>query len=236
VPDEAHLVIEGLVRAYYPTAIEDITVNFVAEGEFATHYTSLESPRLSHFSFEALEDTIVVAFSYEYLGKLRTVHAELERQSGYMKSQQAAIRDKLFSIMGQSNQNALMLYSQKPEYVFDMAYACHEATEQYDDFKKNVQPFRLLIEKNKAEIARYDYLINSLSTMNVSTLSKKAQTDKSVCLTFAVNIRHTLNDNSNQFKDYINYYQEIEQQLKALNDYANKRYKNIQSGIFNNAG
>lgn len=168
--------------------------------------------------------------------ELTNYHAELERQSGYMKSQQAAIRDKLFSIMGQSNQNALMLYSQKPEYVFDMAYACHEATEQYDDFKKNVQPFRLLIEKNKAEIARYDYLINSLSTMNVSTLSKKAQTDKSVCLTFAVNIRHTLNDNSNQFKDYINYYQEIEQQLKALNDYANKRYKNIQSGIFNNAG
>lgn len=79
VPDEAHLVIEGLVRAYYPTAIEDITVNFVAEGEFATHYTSLESPRPSHFSFEALEDTIVVAFSYEYLGKLRTAHAELER-------------------------------------------------------------------------------------------------------------------------------------------------------------
>ena len=137
--------------------------------------------------------------------ELTNYHAELERQSGYMKSQQAAIRDKLFSIMGQSNQNALMLYSQKPEYVFDMAYACHEATEQYDDFKKNVQPFRLLIEKNKAEIARYDYLINSLSTMNVSTLSKKAQTDKSVCLTFAVNIRHTLNDNSNQFKDYINY-------------------------------
>ena len=65
VPDEAHLVIEGLVRAYYPTAIEDITINFVAEGKFATHYTSLESPRPSHFSFEALEDTIVVAFSYE---------------------------------------------------------------------------------------------------------------------------------------------------------------------------
>ena len=139
--------------------------------------------------------------------ELTNYHAELERQSGYMKSQQAAIRDKLFSIMGQSNQNALMLYSQKPEYVFDMAYACHEATEQYDDFKKNVQPFRLLIEKNKAEIARYDYLINSLSTMNVSTLSKKAQTDKSVCLTFAVNIRHTLNDNSNQFNDDLNYYQ-----------------------------
>ena len=64
--------------------VEDITVNFVAEGEFATHYTSLEFPRPSHFSFEALEDTIVVAFSYEYLDKLRTVHAELERLVRYL--------------------------------------------------------------------------------------------------------------------------------------------------------
>ena len=72
--------------------------------------------------------------------------------------------------------------------------------------------------------------------MNVSTLSKKAQIDKSVCLTLAVNIRHTLSDNSQQFKDYIGYYQEIEDQLKTLNDYANKRYKNIQENIFRNAG
>ena len=168
--------------------------------------------------------------------ELTNYHAELERQSGYMREQQSAVRDKLFNIMGKSNQNALMLYSQKPEYVFDLAYACHEATEQYADFKQNVQPFRLLIEKNNAEIARYDYLINSLSTMNVMALNRKAQTDKSVCLTLAVNIRHTLNDNINQFKDYIGYYQAIEAQLKSLNDYANKRYKDIQSHIFSNTG
>ena len=180
---------------------------------------------------ENLESTLSILRT-----ELTNYHAELDRQSGYLRDQQTAIRDKLFSIMGQSNQNALMLYSQKPEYVFDLAYACHEATEQYADFQQNVQPFRSLIAQNKAEIARYDYLINSLSTMNVSTLSKKAQIDKSVCLTLAVNIRHTLSDNSQQFKDYIGYYQEIEDQLKTLNDYANKRYKNIQENIFRNAG
>ena len=180
---------------------------------------------------ENLESTLSILRT-----ELTNYHAELDRQSGYLRDQQTAIRDKLFSIMGQSNQNALMLYSQKPEYVFDLAYACHEATEQYADFQQNVQPFRSLIAQNKAEIARYDYLINSLSTMNVSTLSKKAQIDKSVCLTLAVNIRHTLSDNSQQFKDYIGYYQEIEDQLKTLNDYANKRYKNIQENIFKNAG
>ena len=180
---------------------------------------------------ENLESTLSILRT-----ELTNYHAELDRQSGYLRDQQTAIRDKLYSIMGQSNQNALMLYSQKPEYVFDLAYACHEATKQYADFQQNVQPFRSFIAQNKAEIARYDYLINSLSTMNVSTLSKKAQIDKSVCLTLAVNIRHTLSDNSQQFKDYIGYYQEIEDQLKTLNDYANKRYKNIQENIFRNAG
>ena len=180
---------------------------------------------------ENLESTLSILRT-----ELTNYHAELDRQSGYLRDQQTAIRDKLYSIMGQSNQNALMLYSQKPEYVFDLAYACHEATEQYADFQESVQPFRSFIAQNKAEIARYDYLINSLSTMNVSTLSKKAQIDKSVCLTLAVNIRHTLSDNSQQFKDYIGYYQEIEDQLKTLNDYANKRYKNIQENIFRNAG
>ena len=88
---------------------------------------------------ENLESTLSILRT-----ELTNYHAELDRQSGYLRDQQTAIRDKLFSIMGQSNQNALMLYSQKPEYVFDLAYACHEATEQYADFQQNVQPFRSL--------------------------------------------------------------------------------------------
>ena len=31
----------------------------------------------------------------------------------------------------ESEKIALMLYSQKQDYIFDMAYACHEATTQY---------------------------------------------------------------------------------------------------------
>lgn len=79
VQREAFMVVQGLVRAYYPTIDEDITINFVAEGEFATHYTSLESPRSSHFSFQAIEPTIAVAFSYEYVYQLSQRKSETER-------------------------------------------------------------------------------------------------------------------------------------------------------------
>ena len=48
------------------------------------------------------------------LGILRTEltkhHAELERQSGFMREQQEHIRKNLFSVLNRSNQNALMLY------------------------------------------------------------------------------------------------------------------------------
>ena len=168
--------------------------------------------------------------------ELTNYRNDLDRQSGDMKDQQNAVQDMLFNVMARSNQNALMLYSQKPEYVFDLAYACHEATKQYEDFKQNLLPVRQLIDQNKSEIARYDNLINTLSSMNVANLGPKARLDKGVCLTLAINIRHTLSDNSKQFADYIRYYDSIEKQLQAINDYANQCYREIQFSIFNNAG
>ena len=79
IHDEAFLIIEGLVRAYYPDVEGDVTVNFIAEGEFATHYTSLEAPRPSHFAFQTLEPTVAVAFSYEYVYQLSLRRWEMER-------------------------------------------------------------------------------------------------------------------------------------------------------------
>ena len=76
---EAFLVAQGLVRAYYPDVEGDVTVNFIAEGDFATHYTSPEAPRPSHFAFQALEPTVAIAFSYEYVYQLSQRRCEMER-------------------------------------------------------------------------------------------------------------------------------------------------------------
>lgn len=161
---------------------------------------------------------------------------ELERQSGFLQEQQERMGKNLFSIMNRSNQNSLMLYSQKSEYIFDMTYACHEATEQYHEFQRNVMPFRKFLDRTRNELARYDSLVNTLSSMPTMTLTEKANTDRSVCLTLAINIRRTLKDNSNQLSEYIRYYKMTEAHLKYLNDYANERYSEIQSNIFSNAG
>jgi small-conductance mechanosensitive channel len=168
--------------------------------------------------------------------ELTNYRSELERQSGYIKEQQQKVFTNIMGVMSQSNQNALMLYSQKPEYVFDLAYACQEATKQYHAFTQDVLPFRKFIEKSNAQVARYDSLVASLSTMRTNNLSEKALIDRNVCLTLAVNIRRTLNDNSQQMSEYIRYYKMTEERLSNLNDYANKRYLEIQNNIFSNSG
>ena len=168
--------------------------------------------------------------------ELTNYRSELERQSGYIKEQQQKVFTNIMGVMSQSNQNALMLYSQKPEYVFDLAYACQEATKQYHAFTEDVLPFRKFIEKSNAQVARYDSLVASLSTMRTNTLSEKALIDRNVCLTLAVNIRRTLNDNSQQMSEYIRFYKITEERLSNLNNYANKRYLEIQNNIFSNSG
>ena len=98
--------------------------------------------------------------------ELTTYRTELERQSGMMREQQRQVTATMLSVMNRSRQNSLMLYSQKNGFIFDLTYACHEATEQYHEFQKNVRPFRKYINTADVEISRYDSLINELSMMN----------------------------------------------------------------------
>lgn len=168
--------------------------------------------------------------------ELTNYHKDLERQTGLMKQQQEEVRKNLIEIFSKSNQNSLMLYSQKPDYIFDLTYACHEATEQYSRFQNSVLPFTSLLSRTDSEIARYDSLIVNLSQMPTRTISERAKIDRNVCLTLAVNIRRTLYDNSQQLSEYIRYYKMTEERLRNLNDYANKRYNDIQASIFSNGG
>ena len=168
--------------------------------------------------------------------ELTNYYKEQQRQSETNKVARRAVFGELIKIVQRSNQNALMLYSQKPDYVFDLTYACHEATEMYNSFKRTIQPFREVIEEYDYEIARYDSLVMNLNTMPTLMLTEKAATDRSVCLTLAINIKRTLEENRQSMNDYINYYHDTEERLRSLNDYASKRYDEIQNNIFVNGG
>ncbi len=168
--------------------------------------------------------------------ELTQKHNELTSQTDERKGEARNIVEQLKETISKSNQNALMLYSQNSNYVFDLTYACHEATEQYQSFQKQQLPFKAYLEESSVEIAKYDSLINSLKNMRPEMLEDQAKTDRSVCLTLAINIQNTLTENRAQVADYITFYEMTEQRLKNLNDYADKRYNDIQTSIFKNGG
>lgn len=168
--------------------------------------------------------------------ELTNYHNELSGQAEQNKKQSQSVRNQLMETMLRSNQNSLMLYSQKQEYVFDLTYACNEATNQYRQFQRQRLPFKTFLNKTNNDIARYDSLIGTLKAMPVNILSKKAKADRDSCLTLAISIRNSLKKNRTTMQDYIRYYNTTEKRLSHLNNYAQKRYNDIQTSIFKNGG
>ena len=101
--------------------------------------------------------------------ELTNTHREMSQRVEVNKKKAEAMRRSLISVLQKSNQNALMLYSQKEDYVFDLTYACHEATEQYQTFVKFQVPFKSYLDKTQLDIARYDSLVASLKRMPVTS-------------------------------------------------------------------
>ena len=174
------------------------------------------------------------------LGILRTelkqYDSELDRRSTMRKDRTKRLIQQLMATMKRADQNALMLYSQQQDNVFDLTYACHEATQQYHNFHRQQLPFTSFLEKTEGEIARYDSLINHLQGIPTRMMTKYGADNRDSCLLLAQSIRGKLEDNANTLRRNIYLYTKAENRLSELNDYANKRYNEIQQNIFINGG
>ena len=168
--------------------------------------------------------------------ELISQHIEQTKQLNNSRFITEQVTNQLKEIGDKSAQVSLMLYSQKTDNIFDLTYACQQASELWKDFQTKTRPFHDLITESNEEIARYDSLVNVLSTMYTIGLTPKMKTDRNVCLTLAVSIRRMLKERNDSYQEYIQYYKYSQQQLQALDAYAQKRYDEIQSGIFTNAG
>ena len=174
------------------------------------------------------------------LGILRTelkqYDNELDRRSTMRKERTKRLIQQLMGTMKRADQNALMLYSQQQDNVFDLTYACHEATQQYHNFHRQQLPFTSFLSKTEGEIARYDSLINHLQGIPTRMMTKYGAENRDSCLLIAQSIREKLADNANTLRRNIYLYTKAENRLSELNDYANKRYNEIQQNIFINGG
>lgn len=65
---EIGFVYSGLLRAFYiDNNGNDVTVNFIKEGKYATHYPAFINQKRSRYTFQCIEPSIVVNLSYSHL-------------------------------------------------------------------------------------------------------------------------------------------------------------------------
>ena len=80
---------------------------------------------------ENLERTLFILHN-----ELNVQYKEQATRAAIQKRRREDMKNRIIEVWRKSNQNALMLYSQKQDYVFDLTYACHEATQQYQEFTR----------------------------------------------------------------------------------------------------
>lgn len=103
------------------------------------------------------------------LGILRLELSQNYREQKVMmqryEQQSAAQHKQLIDYMQRCDQISLMLYSQKNDHTFDIAYACTQATKLYRELNSNNIPYGRIRERITSEIARYDSLIIALKEL-----------------------------------------------------------------------
>ena len=75
-----------------------------------------------------------------------THHEQLQRMQRFAEMNRR-FDQMMLQVMDRSQQIELMLYSQKSNYVFDLAYACNEATQLYDHMSSRMLPFEVFAKQ-----------------------------------------------------------------------------------------
>ena len=99
---EIGFVFRGLLRSFYvDTHGNEITVNFIRENRYATHYAAFISRTPSKYYFQCIEATILVNLSYDHIQAGYDKYPNIERYGrlvaeAVLKLQQQRIESFLF--------------------------------------------------------------------------------------------------------------------------------------------
>ena len=94
--------------------------------------------------------------------ELHQENEKMSQQRDRLMQTNSAQHDQLVEMTKRCNELALILYSQNPDYTFDMTYALEEVTKQYDAYTKQKMPFDKIVERLNLEIERYEHLAEAL--------------------------------------------------------------------------
>ena len=134
------------------------------------------------------------------------------------------------------NNIELMLYSQKEQNIFDLAYACGQATSLYKRVSRT-RSFKQFEQQQDEQIAQYEHLVQALNNIPDYQLNKEGmRATRDSCIQLAKAIESDIRHARETMKDNHEKRQWVAQKAKKLNDYALEMYERIRQSVFVNGG
>ncbi len=172
---------------------------------------------------------------------------------------------QLVNIIKRTETTSLILYSQGQDFTFDMAYACQEATNLYQEVNENSIPYAQIKLYIETEIANYDSLIYTLKQIppaitDSSARAEMADTlpgkklplvepknalflldaqgiqDRAMCIQYAETLRDNMKIILSKLEQDNGYYNNLFNRVDRLNQYAQDKYTRLQQSIFIDPG
>ena len=134
------------------------------------------------------------------------------------------------------NNIELMLYSQKEQNIFDLAYACGQATDLYKRVSRT-RSFKQFEQYMDEQINQYENLILALNNIpDYQFKNNEMRVTRDSCIYLAKVIEDEISKARETLKDNHEKRQWVANKAKKLNDYAMQMYERIRQSVFVNGG
>lgn len=168
--------------------------------------------------------------------ELSETHKEQKERAQRFENRNKQFQRSIGRDLELCNNIELMLYSQKEQNIFDLAYACGQATDLYNRVTRT-RSFKQFEQQQDEQIAQYEHLVQALNNIpdyQLKTPEMRATRDSCIYLAKVIesDIRHT----RETMKENHEKRQLVASKAKKLNDHAMGMYERIRQSVFVNGG
>ena len=168
--------------------------------------------------------------------ELSETHQEQKERAQRFEQRNGQFQRSIGKDLELCNNIELMLYSQKEQNVFDLAYACGQATQLYTRVSRT-RSFKQFEQQMDEQIAQYQNLVTALNNIPDSQLkTPQMRLTRDSCVNLAKVIAQDIVRARETMKDNHEKRQWVANKAKKLNDYAMEMYEQIRQNVFVNGG
>ena len=166
--------------------------------------------------------------------ELSATHKEQKERAKRFERRNKEFQRRIGRELELCNNIELMLYSQKEQNVFDLAYACGQATDLYNRLSRT-RSFKQFEQQQDERIAQYENLVNALNHIPDNLLkTPEMRVTRDSCIYLAKIIAQDIRHARETMKDNHEQRQWVTDKAKTLNDYALTMYERIRQSVFVN--